>query len=557
MADRNGYIGRAPGDSSVTVARQTFSPTGVTTDFTFVSGYTVGYLDLFLNGTKLIEGVDYNATDASTISLVSAAINGDVLEGVAYKAFNLGDARRIGIQSAGTLVGNVDTLNFVGTGNSISLNGTTIDVSISGGSGGGGAGAGGTWSNYDGVLGVTTTKKVKIQNDLEVIGVTTSGGFVGDLTGNVTGNVTGNISGSTGSFTGNVSVGGTLTYEDVTNVDSVGLITARSGINVTGHTETDTLNVSGLSTFNGNVDVNGHITLDATFGNSQLYISDENAIHLGSQNDGRLVYTNSGNIVKFDRNGSAGEIEIDATPVTLQHSNSTKLQTTSTGITVTGDVTATSFIGNVDTSSSWTLGADGSNSNYTFTGPGLIGAENDPTLYLIRGQTYKFVNNMGAHGFRIQSTPNGSTGTQYNDGITNNDVTNGTLTWDVQFDAPDTLYYQCTAHPNMGGIIYIGSESREIPEVSKSTSYTLITSDTGKFVNITSGNITVPSGTFSPGALVTIYNNKGSTMSITASGTTLRKAGTSNTGTCTVAERGTASILCVASNEFVVAGNIT
>ena len=35
MADRNGYIGRAPGDSSVTVARQTFSPTGITTDFTF------------------------------------------------------------------------------------------------------------------------------------------------------------------------------------------------------------------------------------------------------------------------------------------------------------------------------------------------------------------------------------------------------------------------------------------------------------------------------------------------------------------------------------------
>jgi len=130
MADRNGYIGRAPGDSAVTVARQTFSPTGVTTDFTFASGYTVGYLDLFLNGTKLIEGVDYSATDTSTISLISAAINGDVLEGVAYKAFNLGDGNRIGIQSAGTLVGNVNTLNFVGAGNSILLNGGTIDVSI-------------------------------------------------------------------------------------------------------------------------------------------------------------------------------------------------------------------------------------------------------------------------------------------------------------------------------------------------------------------------------------------------------------------------------------------
>jgi hypothetical protein len=35
-------------------------------------------------------------------------------------------------------------------------------------------------------------------------------------------------------FGGNVSIGGTLTYEDVTNIDSVGVITARSGINVTG-----------------------------------------------------------------------------------------------------------------------------------------------------------------------------------------------------------------------------------------------------------------------------------------------------------------------------------
>ena len=47
-------------------------------------------------------------------------------------------------------------------------------------------------------------------------------------------NVVGLVSATTGSFSGNVSVGGTLTYEDVTNIDSVGLITARSGIIATG-----------------------------------------------------------------------------------------------------------------------------------------------------------------------------------------------------------------------------------------------------------------------------------------------------------------------------------
>ena len=68
MADRNGYIGRSPGDSSVVVSRQIFNTTGVTTDFTFSSGYTVGYLDLYLNGSRLIEGPDYAASDGSTIS---------------------------------------------------------------------------------------------------------------------------------------------------------------------------------------------------------------------------------------------------------------------------------------------------------------------------------------------------------------------------------------------------------------------------------------------------------------------------------------------------------
>ena len=90
MADRNGYIGRAPSDSSVVVARQTFSPTGITTDFTFASGYTVGYLDVYLNGAKQIEGQDYNANDSSTFEVLGGgAQSGDVIEAVAYKAFNV------------------------------------------------------------------------------------------------------------------------------------------------------------------------------------------------------------------------------------------------------------------------------------------------------------------------------------------------------------------------------------------------------------------------------------------------------------------------------------
>ena len=70
-----------------------------------------------------------------------------------------------------------------------------------------------------------------------VTGVVTATSFSGNM--NATG-LTGtpdidvrNITGVAATFTGNVSIAGTLTYEDVTNIDSVGLITARSGINVT------------------------------------------------------------------------------------------------------------------------------------------------------------------------------------------------------------------------------------------------------------------------------------------------------------------------------------
>ena len=63
----------------------------------------------------------------------------------------------------------------------------------------------------------------------------TTGGFTGAVSG-TTGTFSGAVSGTTGTFSGSVSIGGTLTYEDVVNVDSVGVVTARAGLKVTGGT---------------------------------------------------------------------------------------------------------------------------------------------------------------------------------------------------------------------------------------------------------------------------------------------------------------------------------
>ena len=93
MADRSGYIGRAPGDSAVIIARQTYAPTGIQTDFTFDATYTPGYMDVYLNGVRLVYPTDYSASDGSTVGLTTNAINGDTLELVAYKAFNVGSVQ--------------------------------------------------------------------------------------------------------------------------------------------------------------------------------------------------------------------------------------------------------------------------------------------------------------------------------------------------------------------------------------------------------------------------------------------------------------------------------
>ena len=84
-------------------------------------------------------------------------------------------------------------------------------------------------------------------NGAVITGVASATSFTGaatGLTGNFSGNaaglsgtpsiVVGSVTGTTGAFSGNVSVGGTLTYEDVTNIDSVGVVTARSGVNLNG-----------------------------------------------------------------------------------------------------------------------------------------------------------------------------------------------------------------------------------------------------------------------------------------------------------------------------------
>ena len=123
----------------------------------FSTSYTVGYVDVFLNGSKL-DGTEYAATNGSSVSLTTAAAADDIVEIVAYETIGItsissatqglnvtgiitatGGIDAIGIQSGGVNIstGIITALNFIGAGNTFAVNGNVVDISIAGGGGGG------------------------------------------------------------------------------------------------------------------------------------------------------------------------------------------------------------------------------------------------------------------------------------------------------------------------------------------------------------------------------------------------------------------------------------
>ena len=147
----------------------------------------------------------------------------------------------------------------------------------------------------------------------------------------------------TSSLGGDLDIEGVLTYEDVASVDSVGVITARSGIEVTGHTETDTLNVSGISTA-GSLVVDGNVSSTTQFsGFDGLRIHNNNGSAFGvtadmyftagtsTNNRGAAIgveynSSTSGNDLYFATNGSS---------VTSNDTLSERLRITSSGKVLT------------------------------------------------------------------------------------------------------------------------------------------------------------------------------------------------------------------------------
>ena len=290
--------------------------------------------------------------------------------------------------------------------------------------------------------------------------------------------------GGTLTVTGNVSVGGTLTYEDVTNIDSVGVVTARNGLNVSGgnvtiakdidvdgHTNLDNVSVAGVSTFAGDVVISSatpKISLNDTNNNPDYDILNT---------DGTFQVNDTTNGAVRFRVKSAGQVDI--------------LQNLDVGSNIklgnAGVVTATSFSGSganltgiavteapvVD----YTITSNGS-SAYRFHGGGVDETADDPDLYLIRGQKYRFNNTTGSgHPFAIRVSNGGSA---YTDGVSGNNQ--GVQFFTVPYDAPASLVYQCTIHGGMVGNIYIRGGA-STANISNNSDNRVITGGSGGNLN--------------------------------------------------------------------------
>ena len=378
MADKTGYIGRNPGDSSVAIARQTFTPTSNTTEFSFTSGYTVGLCDVYLNGVKLINGTDYEASSGSTVGLTSTATSGDVVEIVAYKAFNLGNVTDAN--------GNFTVGSQLSVGSTATLSGVT-----------------------------TCEGDLYVGGDLYVLD---------DI-------VYDEVSGRNIYISGIATVGSATTI-DGSGINVTGVITATSfsgdGSSLTGVADTDyvvsnTLKVVGISTFSGEVQVGTAVTIGVagvtTFSkdvhlDTNTIIGKGNALQLenGFENENAQIVNDGATekatiVFKTSSGGTVSE------RLRIKDTGDVDLSGSAAGVSsVTWDASADSLIFKDKSyvkfgdSSDLSIHHDSSDT-YMDNGTGDLYMRNSSGQILIRANTNSYISNYAANEHRAAFINNG------------------------------------------------------------------------------------------------------------------------------------------------------
>ena len=301
-----GYIGNSPSDSSVRIARQIYTTSGITSDFTFTSGYDSGCIDIYVNGERQTEGTNFTASDGETFTILNGGVStGSTVEAAAYKTFNVATV---------TLgeVTDVDDLTVSGSINAASVvAGSAVTSNLSG---------------------------------INVSGAVTATSFSGDGSGLTGVASTDNITTSTPAEFQQINVSGIATIGVTTISTSVAV-----GAAVTVTATAITIDPAVTSTINGDVNFQGgNYNISRSRANSSIDFDDNAKARFGTGADGLEIYHNaSDSIINDNGTGTlklqvAGATKAELTAIGAKVTG--ELEVTS-GVQATGVVTATSFAG--------------------------------------------------------------------------------------------------------------------------------------------------------------------------------------------------------------------
>ena len=301
-----GYIGNSPSDSSVRIARQIYTTSGITSDFTFTSGYDPGYIDVYVNGERQTEGTNFTASDGSTITILNGGVSsGSTVECSAYKSFNV----------ATVTLGEVTDVD---------------DLTITG-----------QLTSGSAVVGSAVTSNL---SGINVSGAVTATSFVGDGSGLTGVASTDNITTSTPAEFQQINVSGIATIGVTTISTSVAV-----GAAVTISATAITVDPAVTTTIDGDVNFQGgNYNISRSRANSSIDFDDNAKARFGTSADGLEIYHNaSDSIINDNGTGTlklqvAGATKAELTAIGTKVSG--ELEVTS-GVQATGVVTATSFAG--------------------------------------------------------------------------------------------------------------------------------------------------------------------------------------------------------------------